>query len=170
MHYGEIKSPDIANGEGCRVSLFVSGCEARCDECFNPETWNFEYGEEFNNKVLEDLIEKLRPEYISGLTILGGEPLHPKNYNEVLKIVRKVNEVCGGEKTIWLYTGYTFEEIRERCDELLQLIDVLVDGKFIKELKNLMLEFRGSENQRIINIKESLKNNKIILKEFKRRN
>ena len=181
MHFGNIKKNDIANGEGVRVSLFVSGCRNRCKNCFNPETWSFTYGKEFTPEVEQDIINSLAPSWINGLTILGGEPFEVENQRALVSFIKKVRELFPN-KTIWMYSGYLFDtEIHnpngkvhcEVTDEILNNIDVLVDGKFVEELKNLSLKFRGSTNQRIIMVKESLEKNEIILsdlnayKEFK---
>lgn len=171
MYFGEIKTCDIANGIGVRVSLFVSGCRNCCKNCFNQMTWAFNYGKEFTNDTMDYLLDSLKKDYIEGLTILGGEPLEKENQKEVLNIIKKVREILPN-KTIWLYTGFTFEEIT--CDdtcraktplinEILTNIDVLVDGRFIEEEKDICLHFKGSRNQRIINVKETIKNNKIII-------
>ena len=171
MHYGNIKNCDIANGEGIRVTLFVSGCTHHCKNCFNPETWNFNYGNEFTEEVKENIINMLAPDFVNGLTLLGGEPMEPANQKGLLELVKAVREKFGNTKNIWCYTGYVFErdllnESRARCsvtDEFLSHIDVLVDGPFVEALKNISLKFRGSSNQRIINVQESLKQNKTIL-------
>ena len=171
MHYGNIKNTDIANGEGVRVSLFVSGCTHHCKNCFNPETWNFCYGKPFTEETENALLAMIEPNYIKGLTLLGGEPLEPQNQRGLLPFIKKFREKFGNTKSIWCYTGYTLEsdllnESRARCevtDELLSHIDVLVDGEFVEELKNLSLKFRGSSNQRIINLPETLANNKVSL-------
>ena len=170
MHFGNIKKYDIANGEGVRVSLFVSGCRNYCKNCFNPETWNFNYGKEFSKEVEEEILKALAPSYINGLTILGGEPFEPENQVELVKFVRKVKEQYP-KKDIWAFTGYIYDKDlveggRKYCeatDELLSMIDVLVDGPFIAEQKNLMLKFRGSSNQRVLNMQETLKAGEIIL-------
>lgn len=170
MNYGEIKKTDIANGEGVRVSLFVSGCTHCCEGCFNKETWDFRYGKEFTDETQEELLKALSPGYINGLTLLGGEPFEPSNQRELVPFLKKVKEKFP-EKTVWCYTGYLFDdellrESRARCeatDEMLSLIDVLVDGEFKQELKSLMLKFRGSSNQRIIDVKKSLEENKVVL-------
>ena len=172
MNYGNIKNTDIANGEGIRVTLFVSGCTHHCKNCFNPETWDFCYGKPFTKEVEDNLIKMLEPDYIQGLTLLGGEPMEPKNQEALLPLVKRVREVYGNKKNIWCYTGYTLDrdllgESRAKCKhtkELLENIDVLVDGPFIEDLKNISLKFRGSSNQRIINLPETLKQNEIILK------
>lgn len=159
MHYGIIKNCDIANGEGVRVTLFVSGCRNMCEECFQPETWNFEYGHEFTEETENIILEMLKPGYIKGLTILGGEPWEPENQKDILPFIKRVKEVYP-DKTIWSFTGFTYEELltpgmrcnTEYTEEMLDNIDILVDGRFVKELKNIMLRFRGSENQRIIDL------------------
>ena len=162
MNYGEIKKYDIANGEGIRVSLFVSGCTHRCRNCFNQEAWDFGYGLPFTKETEEEILQALAPDFISGLSLLGGEPIEPENQKELVKLVRRVKERYPG-KDIWCYTGYTLERLleksRARCqvtDELLARIDVLVDGKFVEELKDISLPFRGSSNQRVIDVKASL--------------
>ena len=163
MNYGEIKLCDIANGEGVRVSLFVSGCTHHCKECFNPETWDFSYGKPFDEEVQERILSELAPDYIDGLSLLGGEPFEPANQRALLPFLRRVRERFP-QKTVWCYTGYTLEsdllsESRARCectDEMLSCLDVLVDGEFVLEKKNISLPFRGSENQRIIDVKKPL--------------
>ena len=171
MHYGEIKNNDIANGEGVRTTLFVSGCTNHCEECFQPQTWDFCYGEPFTKEVEDKIIEMLRPDYITGLTLLGGEPFEPKNQRELLPFVRRVREELP-EKNIWAFSGFTLDKelwqegSYPRCevtDELLSLIDVLVDGRFVNALKNIRLKFRGSENQRIIDMKATLAKDEIVL-------
>lgn len=169
MYYGEIKKTDIANGEGVRVSLFVSGCTHRCEGCFNPETWNFCYGREFTQETEKEILNALSPDFINGLTLLGGEPFEPQNQRALVPFLKKVREQYP-RKNIWCYTGYLFDEellkdSRARCevtDEMLSMIDVLVDGEFRQELKNITLKFRGSENQRIINVKKSLEAGEVI--------
>lgn len=170
MNYGEIREYDIANGPGIRVTLFVTGCTHNCKGCFNKEYQNFRAGTEFTDKETEKIINYLDKETISGLTILGGEPM--QNTDGLLEPLKKIrsfidsrNKKLDKKQTIWIYSGYTYDEIKSdpKKFEILKLCDVLVDGKFIEELLNLSIDFRGSENQRIINIKESIKNNKIIL-------
>ncbi len=164
MNYAEIKNCDIANGEGVRVTLFVSGCTNRCEGCFQPETWDFSYGKPFTAETEEELLTLLKPDYINGLTLLGGEPFEPENQRALLPFIRRVKTVYP-HKNIWAFTGFTLEELWEkaphpRCeatDELLTLIDVLVDGKFILAQKNIRLRFRGSENQRLLDLPASLK-------------
>ncbi|MGN0696718.1 MAG: anaerobic ribonucleoside-triphosphate reductase activating protein [Oscillospiraceae bacterium] len=170
MNYGEIKNCDIANGAGVRVSLFVSGCTHHCEGCFNPMTWDFNYGKSFDKEAEEHIIELLSHEYIRGLTLLGGEPMEPENQKALLPLLRRVRAELP-EKDIWCYTGYTFESdlLNDMCGkyaetpELLKLIDVLVDGEFILTRKNISLRFRGSDNQRIIDVKKSLETGKTIL-------
>lgn len=162
MRYGQIRSLDIANGKNCRVSIFVSGCTHCCPGCFQPETWDFNYGKEFTEDTLNSIIELAKPSYIAGLSVLGGEPVHPRNLPEVLKLTRKFKEVYP-EKDIWLWTGYQLEDVFE--DLVDSGIDVVVDGKFVEELKDLRLKFRGSSNQRIINLKETIRTGDIVLYE-----
>ena len=170
MHYGNIKSFSIENGVGVRVSLFVSGCRNHCKNCFSQQTWAFDYGEPFTEATKQELIEELAPSHITGLTILGGEPFEPENQKDLLPLIKAVREALP-DKTIWMYTGFTFEELhsdtRGNCgsltDEILSNIDVLVDGRFIEEKKNLRIRFRGSENQRIINMKETLQTGHVVL-------
>ena len=154
MKYGAIKKIDIANGLGVRVSLFVSGCRNHCDGCFQPETWDFEYGQPFTKEVEEEILEALRPSWIQGLSILGGEPMEPENENVLLPFIKRLKETYP-KKDIWLYSGYTYEELKGR--KLLQYVDVLVDGRFEEKLRDPSLAFRGSSNQRILNVPASLK-------------
>ena len=177
MNYGEIKNYDIANGEGVRVSLFVSGCTHHCKNCFNPETWSFEYGKPFTKETEDYIIECLSPDYIDGLSLLGGEPFEPQNQEVLLPFLRRVrNELP--DKTIWCYSGYLFDrellsESRARCeftDEMLSLIDVLVDGEFVQGLYDISLAFRGSSNQRIIDVQKSLETGEIKLHNLMSRN
>lgn len=172
MNYANIKYYDIANGEGVRVSLFVSGCSHRCQNCFNPETWNFEYGKPYTKLTEDEIIKALSHNHISGLTLLGGEPMEPVNQIELLNLAKKVKSIYP-QKTIWCYTGFTFDELlnnsRARTkiiDEILSYIDILVDGRFEIDKKDITLRFKGSSNQRIIDVKESLKQNKIILSHY----
>ncbi len=169
MNYSTIKYHDVANGPGVRVSLFVSGCHHHCPGCFNPETWDFENGDVFTESVMEKIINALKPDYIKGLSLLGGEPLEYINQRGILPLVRRVKFMYP-EKDIWCYTGYDFEKdiVNEmftkwpETKELVSMIDVIVDGKFVEELKDLKLRFRGSSNQRIIDVKESLKQGTIM--------
>lgn len=169
MKYAEIKKYDIANGTGVRVSLFVSGCRHQCKNCFNQIAWDFNYGKEFDLKVQKELIEALKYDYITGLSLLGGEPLEPENQRGLVSFLKKVKEVYPN-KTIWCYSGFIFEtEIKkgrahiECTDELLSYLDVLVDGRFVEELKDITLKFRGSSNQRLIDVKASLEFEETIL-------
>jgi anaerobic ribonucleoside-triphosphate reductase activating protein len=170
MNYATIKDFDISNGLGIRISLFVSGCTHKCPGCFNEVAWDFNYGNEFNREVEDKIIKMLEPSFVAGLTLLGGEPFEVENQKALLPFVERVKKQYP-HKNIWAFTGYLFDkdllnESRARCeitDKLLSYIDVLVDGPFILSKKDIALKFRGSENQRIINVKESLKQNKIIL-------
>ena len=171
MNYGEIKTTDIANGQGVRTSLFVSGCTHHCKGCFNEETWDFNFGKPFTKEVEDEIIETLRPAYIAGLTILGGEPMEVVNQKVLRPFIDRVRAEVPG-KNIWIYSGYTWEELTDeenkRChceetNEILKNIDVLVDGEFKLDLKNISLKFRGSSNQRIIDVKKSLEENAVEL-------
>ena len=181
MNYSAIKNCDIANGEGVRVSLFVSGCNHHCKGCFNKETWDFNHGDPFTDEVFDSIVKMLEPEYIKGLTILGGEPLDPKNIMEVYRLIVSVRNIYCDKKSIWIYTGYTWEELMNRVRKsrydssdmmidrdpdvvlthLLSETDVLVDGRFIEEQKDISLVFRGSKNQNIIDCKASLKSHSV---------
>ncbi len=169
MNYAALKKTDVANGPGVRVSLFVSGCTHACKGCFNREAWDFHYGKPYTPQVQKEILEALAPGYIRGLSVLGGEPLEPENRGTVLELLREVRRRCQG-KDIWCYTGFRYEEDllrwaqeekefpRNRAapvGEILALTDVLVDGEFVEEKKNLRLPFRGSENQRLIDLGES---------------
>ena len=170
MYYGAIKNCDIANGLGVRVSLFVSGCRNRCPGCFQPETWAFDYGQPFSKETEDHILELLRPDYINGLTLLGGDPFEPESQRVLLPFLRRVKEACP-DKDIWAYTGYTWEQLISgthrvslpETKELLSQIDTLVDGPFILAQKNIRLRFRGSENQRIIDVKRSLGVGQVVL-------
>lgn len=162
MYYGKINKTDIANGTGVRVSLFVSGCRRKCPGCFNPETWAFNYGVPFTADTIDEILEALSPEYISGLTVLGGEPLDERNIATVKELLYKVKKHYPS-KPIWVYTGHRYENIAHKS--ILDFIDVLVDGAFIQELKDLTLKYRGSSNQRIINVPYSRSTGKIVLME-----
>jgi len=171
MHYGNIKPVDIANGEGIRVTLFVSGCRHHCKNCFNPETWNFDYGNKFDQTVEDQILSYLDHDFIKGLTLLGGEPMEPENQEGLLPFIRRFREKFGTTKNIWSYTGFVYDKdliaggraYTKYTDELLSNIDVLVDGPFIESLKNLSLNFRGSSNQRIIDLKKTRNINEIVL-------
>ena len=151
MNYAEIKKVDIANGPGVRVSLFVSGCRNHCKGCFNPETWDFDYGRPFTRATEDEIIEALRPSWIQGLSILGGEPTEEENAAVLIPFLKRVRAALP-DKDIWLYSGYTYEVLRDK--EILTLADVLVDGPFLLEQKDAGLAFRGSRNQRIIDLRE----------------
>lgn len=162
MNYASIRKHDIANGEGVRVSLFVSGCRHHCKGCFNEEAQSFGYGEPFTREIEDEIIEALKPGHIAGLTLLGGEPMEPENQRALVPFLRRIfrNGDFRG-KTLWVYTGCTLEELKsadgryrtEVTDEFLDMVDVLVDGPFIEELKDISLQFRGSANQRILRLK-----------------
>lgn len=167
MNYADIKNVDVTNGPGVRISLFVSGCPHHCPGCFNPETWAYDYGEPFTEREVGKIIEMFDAPYIQGLSLLGGEPLAPKNQAAVLDLVKQVKEKLPG-KDIWCYTGYLFEDlldgrVGEHSQELLSYMDVLVDGQFQKELKDIRLRFRGSSNQRIIDVPKSLMEERVVV-------
>ncbi len=172
MNYAKIKKTDVANGPGIRVSLFVSGCTHHCPGCFNQETWDFRYGQLYTEEVKQEILEALKPDYIRGLSILGGEPMELPNRLEVLELVKAVRETFP-DKDIWCYTGYDYErdllrwvaEGHAEVEELLRRMDVLVDGPFLEARKNLRLPFRGSENQRLIDLPASLRAGKVIERE-----
>ena len=157
MRYHKIRKMDISNGPGVRVSIFMQGCTFNCKNCFNPETHDFNVGKEFTEKTIARVLELCEPEHIQGLSILGGEPMHPKNIDGTTALAKAFKEKFPN-KTIWLWSGYTWEQLAF-CRDLLYYIDVLVDGKFIEEQKNLSIPFRGSSNQRIIDVQESLTGN-----------
>ena len=169
MNYAEIKATDIANGEGVRVSLFVSGCRRHCKGCFNAVAWDFGYGKPFTSETEELLLGLLSPSYIAGLSLLGGDPFEPENQRALLPFLRRVKERFP-EKNIWCYTGYTYIDggLNERAvetevtREMISLIDVLIDGPFQEELKDIRLKFRGSSNQRVIDVKRSLESGNIV--------
>lgn len=170
MNYAKIKKCDVANGPGVRVSLFVSGCNHHCKNCFNSVAWDFNYGEEFTKEQENEILEDLKPDYITGLSLLGGEPFEHINQEGLAPLVEKVKQEYPNKK-IWCYTGFTFDEqilgkmIAEydETKKMLENIDYIVDGKFVEELKDPKLQFRGSSNQRIIDVKKSLENKKVIL-------
>lgn len=159
MHYGTIKNCDIANGDGVRVSLFVSGCTNHCKHCFQPETWDFAYGQPFTPDDEERVLQLLSPSYIAGLSVLGGEPFEPSNQRSLLPFLRRVRETYP-DKNIWCYSGFTLDELTtegsyprcEATEEMLSLLDVLVDGRYMEEQKEVGLRFRGSRNQRLIDL------------------
>ena len=163
MYYGKIRNCDIANGKGVRVSLFVSGCRNHCKNCFQPETWDFKYGQPYTDETEEYIIQLLSEPYIQGLTILGGEPLEPENQRGLIRLLQRVKSEYP-EKDVWCYTGYTFETLLRNPlqAKLLQYIDVLVDGKFKQELRDESLCFRGSKNQRLIDVQASLQTEEVV--------
>ena len=170
MYLAEMITADDANGPGIRVSIFVSGCTNHCPGCFQPETWDFHYGVPYDKTMEERILKELEKPYYAGLTILGGEPFEPENQEELVKLIRKVRKKFP-DRTIWMYTGFVYEfdlipggeKYTEVTDEILDHIDVLVDGRFILEKKNLMLRFRGSENQRIIDMKRTRELKSVVL-------
>ena len=170
MHVGEIILADSANGPGIRVSVFVSGCTNRCPGCFQPQTWDFDYGLPYDAAMEQSILDELAKPYYSGLTILGGEPFEPANQRGLLPLIRRVRSELP-ERSIWMYTGFTYERdlvpggcrYTEVTDEILVSIDVLVDGRFVQELRNISLNFRGSENQRIIDMKRTRREGTVVL-------
>ncbi len=167
MNYATIKNCDIANGPGVRVSLFVSGCTHHCPGCFNEVAWDFGYGEPFTQQTIDTILQMLRPSYIRGLTLLGGEPFEPENQPAVLELLRQVKKELP-DKSIWAFSGYLFDKDMLAgkvgdVSEYLSYLDVLVDGRFVQEKKNLSLRFRGSENQRLIDVPASLTAGQVVL-------
>lgn len=158
MHYNKIRKMDISNGPGVRVSIFMQGCEFHCKNCFNPETWDFKKGKEFTGETVARVLELAEKDYIQGLSILGGEPMHPKNIDNTLKLVKAFKEKYP-EKDIWLWSGFLFENLKDK--EVLKYINVLVDGQYKDELHDFRLKYRGSSNQRVIDVKKSLKKGKV---------
>ena len=170
MKYATIKNNDIANGPGVRVSLFVSGCTHRCPGCFNEVAWDFDYGEEFTQATIDSIVAMVKAPHIRGLTLLGGEPFEPQNQGAIVELLRQVKAACP-EKSIWAFSGYLFDKDitawrlgpREVTQEYLSYLDVLVDGPFVEAKKNLSLRFRGSENQRLIDVPASLASGEVVL-------
>ena len=174
MNYAQVFTCDIANGPGCRTSLFVSGCTHRCKECFNEIAWDFHYGKEFNQHVQDELIEESKPSYINGFTFLGGEPMEIANQKALRPFIERIRRELP-DKSIWIYSGYTYEELTDpnnkRCHSedtaaILAMTDVLVDGEFQLEKKDLTLKFRGSSNQRVIDLPATRKNGRIVLSKY----
>ena len=174
MHVGEVMTADVANGEGMRVSVFVSGCRNHCKGCFQPQTWDFNYGREYTPEIEQFIIDELSKSYYDGITILGGDPMEPENQEPVLRLLRRIKKELP-DKNVWVYTGYVYDRdlvpggkrfVGGVTRELLESIDILIDGRFVEELKNLMLNFRGSGNQRIIKMKETLETGKVVLSEL----
>ena len=164
MHYNKIRKMDISNGPGVRVSVFMQGCTFNCKDCFNPETHDFNGGKEFTDEKIDRIIELASGDVINGLSILGGEPLHPKNIEGTTKLAKKYKEEYP-DKNIWVWSGYLFDDLKDK--EVMKYIDVLVDGRYVSNLYNPTLKWRGSSNQRVIDVQESLEKNKIIEKEDK---
>lgn len=170
MHVGQILTVDSANGPGIRISVFVSGCTNHCKGCFQPQTWDFEYGELYDDDMEEFIINELKKGYYQGITILGGEPFEISNQKMVVRLIRRIKSEIPG-KDIWMYTGFLYDvdlqpggsRYTSVTDEILDSIDVLVDGKFVEELKNIQLRFRGSENQRLIDMKATRMNKDVVL-------
>lgn len=169
MNYATIKNCDIANGPGVRVSLFVSGCTHHCKGCFNEVAWDFNYGQPFTSETIQTILDMMKPSYIKGLTLLGGEPFEPQNQGPIVELLRQVKKTYP-DKSIWAFSGYLFEKITSGTlgdwavtREFLNSLDVLVDGPFVEEKKNLALRFRGSENQRLIDVPATLASGKIVL-------
>ena len=174
MHVGEVMTADVANGEGMRVSVFVSGCRNHCKGCFQSQTWDFNYGREYTPEIEQFIIDELSKSYYDGITILGGDPMEPENQEPVLRLLRRIKKELP-DKNVWAYTGYVYDRdlvpggkrfVDGVTRELLESIDILIDGRFVEELKNLMLNFRGSSNQRIIKMKETLETGKVVLSEL----
>ena len=163
MRYNKIRKMDIANGPGVRVSIFFQGCSFHCKNCFNPETWDFDGGLDFTDKEIDTIIKLARPDHIAGLSILGGEPMHPKNIDNTLKLAKRFKEEYPN-KTIWSWSGFLFD--RDLWDkEVMNYIDVLIDGQYVDDLHDPTLKWRGSANQRVIDVKKSLKKGEVVLYE-----
>lgn len=174
MNYGQVYFNDVANGIGCRTAFFVSGCTHHCKGCFNEMTWDFNYGVPYTKEVEDEIVESLKPSYIAGLTILGGEPMEIVNQKEIRPLMERIKKEVP-KATIWIYSGYLWEELTDpnnkRChgedtDAILSMTDVLVDGEFMLDKKNLMLRFRGSENQRIIDVPATIEKGEIVLSQY----
>lgn len=166
MFYHNITHEDMKNGDGIRVVLWVAGCEHHCPECQNPETWDYDSGIPFDNLAIEEIVTELKKDYVAGITFSGGDPLAPQNRYEVLQIIQWIRKYMP-EKTIWIYTGYKYEQLVFEGNyitcQILKNIDVLVDGRYVKELRDVNLKWRGSKNQKVIDVQKSLKENKIVL-------
>ena len=160
MRYAKIRKMDISNGPGVRVSIFFQGCAFHCKNCFNPETWDFDGGLEFNDSVIDQIIELCKEDHITGLSMLGGEPMHPNNIEGTLKLAKRFKKEYP-KKNIWVWSGFLFNALKDK--EVLKYIDVLVDGQFVDEKKDLRLKWRGSSNQRVIDVQKSLKQGKVVL-------
>ena len=162
MKYNKIRKMDIADGPGVRVSVFLQGCSFHCKNCFNPETWDFDNGLEFDDKVIDEIIELCGKKHIQGLSILGGEPMHPKNIKGTIKLAKKFKEVYP-DKDLWSWSGFLYEDLKDK--EVMKYVDVLVDGRYVDEMHNPNLKWRGSSNQRVIDINETIKKGDIVLYE-----
>ena len=172
MNYGAIKRFDVANGEGVRTTLFVSGCRNRCKNCFQPETWSFDYGEPFTEDVENEILDTFKVPSVRGLTLLGGEPMEPENQRALLPFLKRFKKEYP-DRDLWLFTGNLYEELTGACgqhpkyievtDEILSLVDILVDGRFVEEKKRIGLRFRGSENQRIIDMNKTRQTGSIVI-------
>ena len=160
MRYNLIRKMDISNGPGVRVSIFMQGCQFHCKNCFNPETWDFEGGKEFTNETIDEVLDLCKKDEIKGLSILGGEPMHPKNIDGTTKLAKRFKEKYPN-KNLWAWSGFTFEkDLKDK--EIMNYLDVLVDGQFVDEQKNPTLAWKGSANQRVIDVKQSMKPNKVV--------
>ena len=162
MRYNKIRKMDISNGPGVRVSIFLQGCSFHCKNCFNPETWDFDKGLEFDDSVIDEIIELCGKSHIQGLSILGGEPMHPKNIKGTIQLAKRFKEAYP-DKNIWSWSGFLFDQVIDK--EVFDYIDVLVDGQFVDELRNPNLKWRGSSNQRVIDVKKTIKKGDIVLYE-----
>ena len=160
MRYAKIRKMDISNGPGVRVSIFMQGCSFHCKNCFNPETWDFNGGLAFDDSVIDQVLDLCKEDYISGLSILGGEPMHPNNIEATTQLVKTFKKKYP-KKNIWIWSGFLFDQLKDK--EVLKNIDVLVDGQFVDEKKDPTLKWRGSSNQRVIDVPKSLKNGKVVL-------
>ena len=162
MRYAQIRDMDISNGEKIGVALFTSGCRFYCKNCFNKELWDVKSGNVWSKEVEDNFLTLAKPDYISRISILGGEPFIDENLTDLEKLVKRIKETYPNKK-LWIYSGYTYEELLNRASNILKYVDVLVDGKFVDELKDYRLKFKGSSNQRVIDVQKSLKENKVIL-------
>lgn len=160
MRFNKVRNMDISNGPGVRVSIFMQGCSFNCKNCFNPETHDFAGGRPFDDKIIQEILELCDKDYIAGLSILGGEPMHPNNIEGTARLAKAFKEKYP-DKTVWVWTGFLYENLKD--SEALKYIDVLIDGQFVEELKNPKLEWKGSSNQRVINVPETRKSGKVVL-------
>lgn len=162
MRYNKIRKMDVSNGPGIRVSIFLQGCEFHCKNCFNPETWSFKSGKEFTNETINKILELSDKETVSGLSILGGEPMHPKNIEGTIELAKKFKEKFP-KKTVWVWSGFLYEDVLKRDPEVFNYIDVMVDGQYVDELHDPTLRWKGSSNKRVIDIKKTKKSGKVVL-------